>query len=206
MGEIIMGKEADGFSHCLGAASTANPVDIIFGMTGEVVIDHVGDAFHIDSARGDVGRDEDANTAGFKILECAEPLVLGAVGVKSRAGDSQGFQTTSNTVGPVFRTGKDENGLHGFILQKMGKEGRFCVVGYFEQVLGYRFRRIRATPDFNQFRVMHELPSQPLDFSGKGSGKEQRLSLAGEKPDNLSDGWYETHIEHAVGLIQNQEF
>jgi hypothetical protein len=53
---------------------------------------------------------------------------------------------------------------------------------------------------------MHELPSQPLDFSGKGGGKEQRLSLAGEKSDNLSDGWYETHIEHAVGLIQNQEF
>jgi hypothetical protein len=57
MGEIIMGKEADGFSHCLGAASTANPVDIIFGMTGEVVIDHVGDAFHIDSACGDIGCD-----------------------------------------------------------------------------------------------------------------------------------------------------
>jgi hypothetical protein len=57
MGEIIMGKEADGFSHCLGAASTADPVDIILGMTGEVVIDHVGDAFHIDSACGDIGCD-----------------------------------------------------------------------------------------------------------------------------------------------------
>jgi hypothetical protein len=190
----------------LGAASTPDPVDIILGMTGKVVIDHVGDAFHIDSARGDVGRDEDANTAGFKILECAEPLVLGAVGVKSRAGDSQGFQTTSNTVGPVFRTGKDENGLHGFILQKMGKEGRFCVVGYFEQVLGYRFRRIRATPDFNQFRVVHELPGQTLDFSGKRGGKEQRLPLAREKSDNLADGRHEAHVEHAVGLIQNQEF
>jgi hypothetical protein len=88
MGEIIMGKEADGFSHCLGAASTANPVDIIFGMTGEVVIDHVGDAFHIDSARGDVGRDEDANTSGLEILECAETLILRTIGVESRAGDS----------------------------------------------------------------------------------------------------------------------
>jgi hypothetical protein len=85
----------------------------------------------------------------------------------------------------------------------MRKEGGFGVVGDFEKVLGHRFRRIRATPDFNQFRVMHELPSQPLDFSGKGSGKKQRLSLAGEKSDNLSDGWYEAHVEHAVGLIQN---
>jgi hypothetical protein len=88
MGEIIMGKEADRFSHCLGAASTPDPVDIILGMTGKVVIDHVGDAFHIDSARGDVGRDEDANTSGLEILECAETLILRTIGVESRAGDS----------------------------------------------------------------------------------------------------------------------
>jgi hypothetical protein len=68
MSEIIMGKEANRFSHCLSAASTADPVDIILGMTGKVIINYVGDAFHIDSARSDIGRDKDANTAGFKIL------------------------------------------------------------------------------------------------------------------------------------------
>jgi hypothetical protein len=48
---------------------------------------------------------------------------------------------------------------------------------------------------------MHELPSQPLDFSGKGSGKKQRLALAGEKSDNLADGGHEAHVEHAIGFI-----
>jgi hypothetical protein len=52
---------------------------------------------------------------------------------------------------------------------------------------------------------MHELPGQPLDFPGKGGGKEQRLTLAGEKSDNLADGWNETHIEHSVGFIQNEK-
>jgi len=116
MGEIIMGKEADRFANCLSAASTADPVDIIFGMTRKVVIDHVRDAFDIDSSRGNIGRNEDADTARLEILQCAETLILGAVGVKSRAGDSQGFQPTGNTVGPVFGAGKDENGLHGLIL------------------------------------------------------------------------------------------
>ena len=88
MGKIIMSKEADRFSHCLSAASTADPVHIILGMTGKVVIDHVGDAFHIDSARSDIGRDKDADTARLKILEGAETLILGAVGVKSRTGNS----------------------------------------------------------------------------------------------------------------------
>jgi hypothetical protein len=85
----------------------------------------------------------------------------------------------------------------------MRKESRFGVVGYLEQVLGYRFRRIRAATDLNQLRVMHELPGQTLDFSGKRGGKEQRLPLAREKSDNLSDGWHEAHVEHSVGLIEN---
>jgi hypothetical protein len=88
MGKIIMRKEANRFSHCLSAASTTDPVDIILGMTGKVVIDHVGDAFHIDSACRDIGCDEDADTTGLKILESTKSLILGAVGVESRAGDS----------------------------------------------------------------------------------------------------------------------
>jgi len=88
MGKIIMRKEANRFSHCLSAASTPDPVDIILGMTGEVVIDHVGDAFHIDSACGDVGCDENADTSGLEILKGTETLILRAVGVESRAGDS----------------------------------------------------------------------------------------------------------------------
>jgi hypothetical protein len=116
MGEIIMRKEADRFANSLSAASTADPVHIIFGVTGKVVINHVGDAFHIDSSRRDISCDEDAHTAGLKILERTESLILGTVSVKSCTGDSQGFQSTSYSVGPVFRTGKDEDGLHGFIL------------------------------------------------------------------------------------------
>jgi hypothetical protein len=72
----------------LGAASTPDPVDIILGMTRKVVIDHVGDAFHINSSRCNIGRNEDADTAGLEILESTKSLILGSVGVKSRAGDS----------------------------------------------------------------------------------------------------------------------
>ena len=88
----------------------------------------------------------------------------------------------------------------------MGKECGFGVVGDFEKVLGYRFRRIRAATDFNQFRVMHELAGQPLDFPGKGGGKKQSLPLAGKKSDNLADGRDKSHIEHSVGFVQNQKF
>jgi hypothetical protein len=203
--EVIVGQEADRFSYGLGTAGTADPVDIIFWMTGEVVIDDVGNAFHIDSTCSDVGRNKDPDTAGLKILECTKTLILRAVGVKCRTRDTEGFKTTGNSVSSVFCAGKDEYGLHGFIFQKMGKEGGFGVVGYLEQVLGHRFCRIRATPDFNQFRVMHEFPGQPLDFPGKSGGKEQGLTLPREKPDDLTDVRDESHVEHSIGFVENQE-
>jgi hypothetical protein len=87
----------------------------------------------------------------------------------------------------------------------MGKESGFGVVGDFKKVLGHCFRRIRAAPDFNEFRVMHELPGQPLDFPGKSGGKEQGLTLPGEKPDDLTDGRDESHVEHSIGFVENQE-
>ena len=76
MGEIIMRKEADRFANSLSAASTADPVHIIFGVTGKVVIDYVGNTFHIDSARRDIGCDENADTSGLEILKRAETLIL----------------------------------------------------------------------------------------------------------------------------------
>ena len=88
VGEIIVGQETDRFAHGLSTAGTADPVDVILGMTGEVIINHVGDAFHIDSACGDVGCDKYADTSGLKILKGTETLILRAVGVESRAGDS----------------------------------------------------------------------------------------------------------------------
>ena len=88
VGEIIVGQETDRFAHGLGTTGTADPMDVILGMTGKVVIDHVGDAFHIDSACGDVGCDENADTSGLEILKRTETLILRAVGMESRTGDS----------------------------------------------------------------------------------------------------------------------
>jgi hypothetical protein len=76
VGEIIVGQETNRFAHGLSTAGTADPVDVILGVTGDVIINHVGNAFHIDSACGDVGCDENADTSGLEILKRAEALIL----------------------------------------------------------------------------------------------------------------------------------
>jgi hypothetical protein len=73
---IFRRYEADGVAHCVRAARPANAVDIVLGVHREVIIDHMGDAVHIDPAGGNVGRDQHAYGAGLEILQGAQALVL----------------------------------------------------------------------------------------------------------------------------------
>ena len=78
---LLARDEADRLADGLGAAGAADPVDIILMMRGKVVVHHVGDTVDIDAARGDVGGDKDTSLPLPEFIECAEALILRAVGM-----------------------------------------------------------------------------------------------------------------------------
>ena len=49
------GEKQDGVSGAAGPARAANPVDVGLGVERDVVIDHQGDALHIEAAGGHIG-------------------------------------------------------------------------------------------------------------------------------------------------------
>src|SRR4029078_8162196 len=71
---ILGGDEADGITDGECAPGAADPVDVVLRVHGEVEIHHVGDAFNVDAPRGDIGGDEDAHGAVFKVLQGAQAL------------------------------------------------------------------------------------------------------------------------------------
>ena len=73
--------ERVGLADSLGATRAADAVHIIFGIRGDIVVDDVGDAGHIDAASGNVGGDHHFIFARFKAFEGFHALRLGAVGV-----------------------------------------------------------------------------------------------------------------------------
>src|SRR5688500_11022908 len=76
---VLRGDEADRVADGEGAAGAADAMDVIFGVHREIVIHHVRNAVDVDAARGDVGGDEDAHSAGLEVLERAQALVLRAI-------------------------------------------------------------------------------------------------------------------------------
>src|SRR5690606_12523704 len=62
-------------------SGAAHAVHIVLRIVRQIVIDHVGDALHVDAARRDVGGDENADRARREALECGLTGVLALIAV-----------------------------------------------------------------------------------------------------------------------------
>lgn len=60
---LAVDSQRKGCAIATGATGAANTVDVIFGLHRQVVVDGVADGLHINAACGDVGRDQDTDTA-----------------------------------------------------------------------------------------------------------------------------------------------
>ena len=76
----------EGVADILRAAGAADPVHVILGMLGHVVVDNVADAGDVEAACGDIGGDHDFVFAALESFERFNTFALGAVGVQNRYG------------------------------------------------------------------------------------------------------------------------
>ena len=65
----VASQKRDGDAAGAGARGAADAVDIAFRLVRQIEIDDVGDAGHVDAARGDVGRHQHAGAAGAEALQ-----------------------------------------------------------------------------------------------------------------------------------------
>ena len=66
IGFLVRGHEGERVPRQLGAGRAADAVDVVLGDVRDVEVDDVRERLDVDAARGDVGRDEDAE---FSLLE-----------------------------------------------------------------------------------------------------------------------------------------
>ena len=59
--------------------------------------------------------------------------------------------------------------------------------------------------DRDLHRVVQHLVGEPRDLRRHGRREEQRLALLRQQRDDLPDVADEAHVEHAVGLVEDQD-
>ena len=204
--EVFAGDEGDGGARRERAAGTADAVDVVLELVGEVEVEDVRDAVDVDAARGDVGRDEHADLAVLEGLQRALTLALRPVGVDGGAADVFALELATDAVGAVLGAREDEDHLQGFVLQEVVQHDLLEGARALIEELGDGLGGVGAAADLDELRVALILLGEGLDLSGKRGGEHQGLALLREGADDGVDRGQEAHVQHAVGFVEDEVF
>ena len=127
-------------------------MNVILRVHGKIVIHDVRNSVHVDPARGNVGRDQNADRARFEIFQRAEPLVLRAIRMDRARLDAAAFETARDPVGAVLRAGENEDGIELRIAEEMEKQRGLQVRAHFVNKLRHGFRRVGPPADLDNLR------------------------------------------------------
>ena len=190
-------------------ARPVRPIAVRVGVAvlGRVEVDHVRDLGDVDAAGGDVGRDQHGHLAALEAGEGLLALRLRLVAVHGDGLDVAGAELLDEPVGAALGADEDERPAAVAGVELVD-----------EQVdLGGLARRLeeamadRRTPTLRLRSV-----DVPAGVAGVSRGelrrrhprgwRRRRVSgdLAGILADDPVDGGLEAHVEHPVGLVEDE--
>ncbi|CCJ88038.1 hypothetical protein BN133_4415 [Cronobacter dublinensis 582] len=162
--------------------------------------------FDINTARGDIGRHQHANAAGFEVRQCTGTGALTLVAVDSRSGDAVFVQLLGQMVSAMFGAGKHQHLLPVAIANQVRKQ--FPLAFFINEM--HMLRHLPgggvAARHGHFFRVAQQFFRQRFDVVGEGRGEQQVLTLRRQLRQHAANVVNKAHVEHAVGFVEHQHF
>lgn len=198
-------REGQGITDLARAGGAPDPVDVVLGLHRDIEVDDVRQSLHVDASSGDVGGDKNPDAPVLEIRQRFLTLWLAPIAVDSLALDPRPVQFLPETVGTVLGPREDQRGLDftpiDHLLEQIGLE----VFGHRHDGLTDAHGGLRLTLDVDPSRVVEEIATELDNGSRQGRGEEHGLALLGELGEDPADIREETHVEHPVALVENEE-
>ena len=179
-------------------------MDVALGDVGQLIVDDVAHAGDVDAASGDVGSDEDAGTPVSELREGALAGALGLVAVDGLGREARFFELLGEAVGAPLRAHEDEHAVHAGVLEEVGQEGALVSRVDEKDALVDLLDGDDSRGDLDADGIDQDLPGQACDVGGHGRRKEHGLPLCGQGGDDLPHIAQEAHVEHEIGLVQDE--
>ena len=182
---------------------------VVVDVGGEIVIDDVGDVGNIESSSGDGGSDHDGRSTRLERLDGVLSFSLRSVSVNRRRSDVVLLEESFEHVGHSFRLDEDEGESTGREGEEdVEEDGSLVVIFDVFDLLRNVLRSRPYSTDGKEDVVLEEVAGEHLDVAGEGGTEHERLSFrdAGHvlSVDDSSNLGLETHVEHSVGLIEDE--
>ena len=202
-------EEGSGDTGVTSTTRTTDTVDVVVDVGGQIVVDDVGDVGDIQTTGGDGGGDKDGAAAGPEEVEGALTLALSAVAVDGGGGEALVEQEVGQGVGHALGLDEDEGQTGGAVgVEDVEQDGALVLVLDVLDLLGDVLRGGTDTTDGEEDVVLEEVAGEHLDVAGEGGGKHEGLAVGDVGHvltlDDAADLGLETHVQHPVGLVQNE--
>ena len=174
-------------------------------MPGGVEVEDVAHALHVEAASRDVGGDEDVDRAGLEPIELGDARRLVHVAVDLTGGKTVTLQALGELAHRGLAVAENDRGLDVVGLQQMAQRLALGAALHFDLVLGDVGVGRRRPGNLDVLGIGQELVGQLLDRRRHRRRKQQRLAVGRQLRTDRLDVGNEAHVEHAVGLVDDEE-
>ncbi|MCI4361952.1 MAG: hypothetical protein L3J77_01990 [Thermoplasmata archaeon] len=202
---LLASDERERIAEALSAGGPPDAVDVDVRFARDVVVDNVTDALDVDPTGGDVGRDQDTVVPRAESFERLDALGLASVAVDHGRPDAAEAELTRDPVGAVLGPREDEHARHRLVGEQLDQEIGLEVGRNGEREVGDAYGGRRRRVDLDGLRLREEVPRQTDDLGRHRRAEQHRLAAAGEPGEDPPDVGEEPHIEHPVGLVQDED-
>lgn len=201
-------EEGSGNTSVTGSTSSTNSMDVIVDVSGEVVVDNVGNVGDIKTSGSDGSGNENGGSTVSEHLESSLSVSLRSVTVNGGGREVFALEDITEVVSTSLGLDEDKGQALASGRENIKESGDLVTILDVLNLLGNVLRSRTNTTNGQENVVLQEVSGEHLDVSGEGGGEHESLSLLDTGHagllDNGSNLRLETHIKHSIGLIKDK--
>lgn len=186
------------------ATGTADAMDVIFVRRRDIVVDDMRDVGDVDTARSDIGSDKHFYAIALEKGEGPLAFVLALVAVDRFGGYTAQCQKFGEFLNAMFGAAEDEHFRKFWIRKQIVEHVELCLPPFDTHDVLVDAAGCIASLYRNSHRIFEKITDKPLNLSRKRRREKERVPRFRHVRDYVAHVLYESHIEHAIGLIENK--
>ena len=180
-------------------------MDVVLGVVRHVVVDYQTDILDVDTPGHDVRSHQDLDAVVLEVEHHLLALRLLQVGVHGGHVEIHALERAGQLLDLELRRREDDRLRIGRFGEQLADDAQLLIlvtdVGRLvDRLVGFRYG------DVDLGRIVQDGLGQLADLGRQRRREHDRLPLAGHVRDDLHDVVAETHVQHAVGLVENEIF
>ena len=183
------------------AAGAADAMHVVFVGIRNIVVDHMRDFRDVEAAGSDVGRHEDIDLILLEAGKRALAMILRFIAVDRRGFKSSLLERLGELLHAMLGAAEDDDLVEFGLDQKIVQDVELRFGTDAHDILIYRLRGV-ARFDRHRNRLAQKFTDQFLDLTRERRREEKRMAIGGNARENRAHVAYESHVEHAISLVQ----